>query len=264
MFSKSKKDEKVQITKLFLTKRFGFVAAVLVLLSAMSSSVNATVLRVTITNNSPTNGQTLTPLYVAFHGMNFDAFDAGSSASLGIELLAELGQTGTVASERLAVEPNSVGGVIAAPQGFAGAPLIEPGETAYLEFMVNPLEHTFLTFLSMILPSNDTFIGSDDPIQVFIAAGGFLGRQVINVTGNNIYDAGTELLDVNASPFTPGGNGGAGVDENGVVSAGQSLAAFGGIALPNGQALDASLIDFVSNPGGNKSFINAFVCSSTH
>jgi hypothetical protein len=100
----------------------------------------------------------------------------------------------------------------------------------------------------MILPSNDTFIGRDDALRIFNDQGVFLGPQTINVTGADIWDAGTELTEVLAAPFIPGGNGGAGSDENGVITAGQSLQAFAGIDLPNGQTLDGSLIDFTADP----------------
>ncbi len=223
--------------------------AVMGIASAVASVADAATLRITVTNNSQVNGLTLTPLYVAFHNATFDAWSLGQQASAGIEELAELGSAATLRDERLAADPNSVGGVLTAPGGFAGAPLIEPGETATAEFEVDGASAQFFTFLSMILPSNDTFIGTDNAIQLFDANGNFLGPQIINVTGLNIFDAGTELTDPNAAPFIPGGVGTDGAEENGVITVGQTLSAFAGLTLPNGQVLDAALIDFLTNPG---------------
>jgi hypothetical protein len=52
-----------------------------------------------------------------------------------------------------------------------------------------------MTFASMVVPSNDAFIGNHDPwaIELFDAAGNFKGKQVITVPGSMVWDAGTEL-----------------------------------------------------------------------
>ncbi len=210
------------------------------------ATAQAATIRVTITNNSQINGFHLTPLYVAFHSAAFDAWEAGVAASPGLEALAEGGDPSVIAAERTAIDPTSQGGVIGAPGGFGPAPIIEPGETASAEFDVNEMANQFFTFLSMVLPSNDTFIGTDNALQLFDAMGNFLGNRVIAVTGLSLFDAGTEVLDTLGSPFVVGGNGAAGATEGGVISTGQSLAAFAGLTLANGQVLDGSLIDFLT------------------
>jgi len=124
------------------------------------------------------------------------------------------------------------------PQGFAGAPLIEPGETGSVTLNVDSANR-FFSFLSMILPSNDQFIGNGDPTahQIFDAAGNFLGNQTINVSGLNAYDAGTEVNNGLGSPFAQTGPGAA-TDEGGVVTLASGIDNYAGITLPNGQTLD--------------------------
>jgi hypothetical protein len=65
----------------------------------------------------------------------------------------------------------------------------------------DPMNNMFFTFLSMILPSNDTFLGNDNPLQLFDAAGGFLGNRTINVTGADLWDADTEALNISSAPL---------------------------------------------------------------
>lgn len=214
---------------------------------AVSNAAQAAMIKVTVTNNAEENGFTFTPLYTAFHNANFDAFDVGSTASAGVEALAELGNASVLASERLAVDSESVGGVIF-PTG-AMRPLF-PGETGAQTFdILDPANNMFLTYLSMILPSNDTFFGNDDALQIFDASGVFLGKQTINVTGADLWDAGTEALNISAAPFVAGGIAtDSPEDSNSLIRAAESLDAFAGLGLGNGQTLDANLIDFLTNP----------------
>lgn len=211
----------------------------------------AVTLKISITNNSGPGGLTLTPLYTAFHDGTFDTFDVGSQASAGIEALAEDGNFTPIMQARQASHPNSQGAVVTAPQGFAGAPLIEPGETGSTFVDVNS-SNAFFSFLSMILPSNDQFIGNSDPTahRLFDAAGNFLGTQTINVTGLNAYDAGTEVNNGLGSPFAQLGAG-ASVTENGVITQASGINNFAGVTLPNGQILDLNQIGFAGNGAFN-------------
>ena len=230
-----------------IIKRCLTTSALLCTLLAVSSMVQATTIKVTVTNNALVNGFTFTPLYTSFHNADFDAFDVGSSASAGVEALAELGNASVLAGERLAADPDSVGGVILPTGGMR--PLF-PGEVGSQTFDISdPTNNMFFTFLSMILPSNDTFFGNDNALQIFDLSGVFLGNQTINVTGADLWDAGTEALNIDASPFIPGNDPTLSpADGNNLIRAAESLNAFAGFDLANGQRLDASLIDFLSNP----------------
>jgi hypothetical protein len=209
-------------------------------------TAQADMIKVTVTNNAEVNGLTFTPLYSAFHNASFDAFDVGATASEGVEALAELGDASVLASERLAVDANSVGGVIFPTGGMR--PLF-PGEMGYQTFDISdPSNNMFFTFLSMILPSNDTFFGNDDALQIFDASGAFLGNQTINITGADLWDAGTEALNISSAPFVPGVATDSPADTNNLIRAAESLDAFAGLMLGNGQTLDANLIDFLTDP----------------
>ena len=232
--------------KLRVSKWVGapLVAAALISMAGAASAVS---LKISVTNNSGMGGLTLTPLYTAFHDGTFDTFDTGSGASAGIEALAEDGNFMPIRDARQASHPTSQGAVVTAPQGFAGAPLIEPGETGSVTLNVDSANR-FFSFLSMILPSNDQFIGNGDPTahQIFDAAGNFLGNQTINVSGLNAYDAGTEVNNGLGSPFAQTGPGAA-TDEGGVVTLASGIDNYAGITLPNGQTLDLGEIGFAGN-----------------
>jgi spondin N len=216
------------------------------LMAFTATASYATSVKITVTNLAQPGGFALTPLYTAFHNDSFDAFDVGGTASAGLERLAELGDPSVIAGIRTATDPNSVGGVLTA----GSPPPIQAGETASRVFTLDGNDHTFFTFLSMILPSNDSFIGSDSAIRIFDDFGAYLGDQTIDVTGADIFDAGTEVnnaaADGGAAPTSNDPT--AGVTENGVISAGQSLNAFAGQIL-FGQELTLQQIDFLSDPG---------------
>ena len=102
-----------------------------------------------------------------------------------------------------------------------GGPLA-PGEKGSGVFVVDPLSPAsrYFSYASMVIPSNNAFIGNADPlsIQVFNAGGNFLGADFI-VLGSQVNDAGTEVNDeVPASTAFLGQTvPNTGVDENGVV-----------------------------------------------
>jgi hypothetical protein len=231
-----------------LKKTTAFVAAATGATMLTAVAASAVTLNITITNNSAPGGVTLTPLYTAFHDGSFDAFTVGETASPGLELLAEDGDASGIAGERQMDHPNSQGDVILAPGGFAGAPVIEAGETASISIDVDGATNPFFTYLSMILPSNDQFIGNGDPMahQLFDAGGNFLGPQTIEVTGLNVYDAGTEQNIGDGAPFQ-GAFGGPAQDEGGTVQLGGGIDVFDGINLPDGNVLSAALSNYAGN-----------------
>lgn len=220
-------------------------AAITGLMAATAAS--AITLNITVTNNQAEGGLSFTPLYTAIHDDSFDAFNVGEAATSGVETIAETGNPMIVAGERQAVDPDSVGAVLASPDG---PPPVQPGETVTTEVEIDATSPLFFTFLSMVLPSNDTFIGNDDALQIFGENGEFLGPQTIEVTGNDIYDAGTEINDLFGSAFVAGEDISLGGEEGGVISAATSLSVFAGAELATGDILgSAEQIDFVANPG---------------
>jgi hypothetical protein len=88
-----------------------------------------------------------------------------------------------------------VEGTITGP-GFPGDshPVIPPGATVTMTFTVDSNRDRYLSYAAMLVPSNDAFIGNDTPIEIFNNSGQFKGADLI-VTGNGIWDAGTEVND---------------------------------------------------------------------
>ncbi|MEO1495663.1 MAG: spondin domain-containing protein [Planctomycetota bacterium] len=190
-------------------------------------------LSISVENLADTDGFFLTPVWFGLHDGSFDLFDPGSAATLGLEELAEDGLLDNLQAEFAA--PGRVQGVVANADGFGGAPIIDPGETATtLLPTMNPAAYQYFSFASMVIPSNDAFIGNGNPLayQVFNAGGDFIGPITIDVFGSNIWDAGTEVNDTLGAAFST--IGGMSSDENGVVALHLGLADFEGTGTPAG------------------------------
>ena len=154
---------------------------------------------VTITNQSKTRGVFLTPVWVGFHDGGFDLFDPGVPAEPngGLERVAEDGELATIRAEFAASPSGQAGGsdgAVFAPGGFPGAPVFDPQETASAVFDVDPAFGQYFSFLSMVIPSNDAFIGNDNPMrfEVFNDEGEFQGPIRVKILGSMVRDAGTE------------------------------------------------------------------------
>lgn len=230
--------------------KFVSTLAVAALLAAPAT---ATTLRVTVTNNQAAPeagvaGFALTPVYSAFHNGNFDGFDLDEDVSAGVERIAELGDASLLPGERTAagVSPGSTATLVA-----NGRPIFG-GETASSEIEITDFENQrFFTFLSMVVPSNDTFVGNEDQFafNLFNDDGSFAGPQTINLTGLDIFDAGTEANDASATggaAFSSIASGPEGVDTRGTtgVTAGFSgLGEFLGTPTVPGFSIDPALGD---------------------
>ena len=217
------------------------LAAATAALALGAGAAHAVPITITLTNTQEAGGLTLTPLYFAFTDGGadaFDAFDVGAAASAGVEEIAELGSFGTLAAERMAADPDARGAVLGAPGGFPGAPVIEPGETASITIDLDPTSERFVQFLSMIVPTNDTFIGFDDAVALFSEDGAFLGPQSFDITSALAFDAGTEVnVLTDGAAFLMGAVGTEGTEEGGVISAATDIGAVAGLVAANGQAL---------------------------
>ncbi|MDJ0705701.1 MAG: spondin domain-containing protein [Leptolyngbyaceae cyanobacterium MO_188.B28] len=182
---------------------------------------------ISINNLAPADGTRLTPMWVGFHDGQFDTFEKGQKASLGLERLAEDGNNLVLSQE---FQDSGFGQV----DGVVGMAPIAPGAEVSQTFTLDTSlgNGRYFNYAAMVLPSNDTFIGNDNAIEIFDAAGNFLGANII-VPGSAAYDAGTEVND--ESPANTAFLGqqapNTGVDENGVVefSSGFNPASGGGI-----------------------------------
>lgn len=227
-----------------LVSRLGGMAAAVCASSFLATTASAAVLEITVTNEQASDGLFLTPMYFGFHDGSFDAIDAGAAATPGVELLAEEGDFSAVRDERLAVAPTSQGAVAFGPAGFGSMPgqppVLDPGETATFTINVDT-ENRYLTFLSMVIPSNDAFVANDNPFayELFTADGLFTNISPIEVTLDEVWDAGTEVNDNLGAAFNAAG--GNGTDQGGVISLlGSGIEGFYGQATAAGTVTGTS------------------------
>ncbi len=187
------------------------VAALCLLGSLGAAQAAVVTVRVSFTNVAPFNGIAFAPLHVGFGQGLFDAFNAGAVATAPIVSVAEGGSGLDWQPAFMAAEPNATRGVVG-----AGGPVLA-GVTRTLDLTVDTALNRFFTFGSMVIPSNDHFIGNDSPTeyQVFDATGNLLISQ-ISQAANEIWDAGSEATDPAAAAFV--GNNDLRTPQNGVVS----------------------------------------------
>lgn len=205
-------------------KRFSTVLGAIgaLAVAGSASAQSAGDIRVDVTNLGNSDFF-LTPAWFAFSNGTFDFFDAGSAASGSLEALAEGGDVSGLSTDFAnSGVPGNRQGVAANPAGFGGAPVIDPGETATAFITpANPAGYQYFSFASMVIPSNDAFIGNDDPLayHVFDNNGDLTdasGTFTIQIFGEDIWDAGTEQNTGTGAAFSA--LGGMGLDEQGVVT----------------------------------------------
>ncbi|MEZ6092900.1 MAG: spondin domain-containing protein [Pirellulaceae bacterium] len=194
---------------------FVFLSAVS-MLTIVSRPAFAQTYRVEITNQGGSDFF-ITPTWFGFHNGSFDIFDVGSAASTSLENLAEGGDVSGLQADFTAAASGGQQGLLLNAAGFTGAPIIDPGETAQTTLQINSSTNRFFSFASMVIPSNDSFIGTPDAIEVFDANGDFIvGNSFeFNILGSGIWDSGTEVNDTLGAAFST--IGGMSTDENGVV-----------------------------------------------
>ena len=188
-------------------------------------------IKINFTNSGPEGSTFLTPPWVAVQDGTFDIYDRGGPAADFLEALAEDGTVEPIGAAF--AESGAVGeaGVITGPDGAAAGPL-DPGETGSITLTVDPQKSQFLSFASMVIPSNDAFISSPgDPrgIRIFDVHGNFVAEDV-KITGADVLDAGTEVNTEQDAAFLNQSAPDTGEDENGVVALHPGL--IGSEALP--------------------------------
>lgn len=184
-----------------MTKKLAFsVVALLASQLPLGLAAQTQTVRVQVENLQSEDGFFLTPLWVGFHGGDFDLFNVGEAASPGLEDLAEEGLVGGLNNE---ISAFGSSGAVLAPGGFGGAPVIDPGETAADVFEFD-VANRYFSYASMVIPSNDAFIGNEDQLahELLDEDGNFIGPVVIDIFGADIYDSGTELNDGLGAAFS--------------------------------------------------------------
>jgi len=193
------------------------------------------------------NGAALPPFAAAFHDGTWDAFDAGAAASPGVQLLAELGDTSQSLAEFMAAQPQGVSGTVIATDNAFGPGIYLPNGSGSMIFDVDPTIHRYFSFGSMVVPSNDRFVGNDSPtaIELFDAGGNFVGNSVV-VLGSEIWDAGTEVDGLFGAAFVEGQGAMDHIDQGGVIELNNDFSVWDGAMTPAGY----NFIDLPNDDGG--------------
>ncbi len=210
------------------------VAAMSLPLASQAAQVQ---LKVTIENLSPANSVSFAPLRVGFHSGVFDAFNLGNTATPAIISVAEGGSGSAWFPAFMAADPGAtLGTVLPNPAG----PLL-PGGTGTATFIIDTAVNPFFTFAAMAVPSNDFFIGNDDPMayRLFDNAGNLVVNQIWQLA-RDIWDAGSEVFDPAAAAFV--GDNDLRTEQHSVVAFNfAELAAFNGLTTAPGYVFNSGL-----------------------
>jgi len=212
--------------------RQALAGAAALLLSGAASAVQIA-LTITVENLAPANSVSFAPLHFGLGNGTFDAFDIGGVATAPIVSVAE-GGSGTAWQAAFGMtEP-------AATRGTVGG-LLQPGESRSLTVMVDSTVNPYFTFGSMVVPSNDFFIGNDSPTQYrLFDNAGQLQIGSIGIKADEIWDAGSEVFDPAAAAFV--GNNDLRANQNSVVALNfAELAAFNGLTTGAGYTFNSGL-----------------------
>jgi hypothetical protein len=192
------------------------------LTTTLAMPAAAATIEVTITNNSGENGVYFTPFLNVVHNGDYTPFQSGKKASAGIETLAEVGDTSGAAAEAVdMMDPNRIIQTLTEPTGvgdpaIGGPPVFDPGNSATITLDLTP-DSQYLTLLSMIIPSNDTFVSATFDL---FDDNGNLNLGDFTVGRNSVYDAGTEVNQSFGQAFNPSDGNGPGFlgdEEGGLV-----------------------------------------------
>jgi len=215
-----------------------FLCGAALCMSVSAASLHALTVRVTVENQSPTGGLWFTPTFLGFHDGSFDFFDSGSAASAAVEAIAETGDASGLVSS-ISNTPGAVSHVLTRSGTMPPDVLFAPGTSNYVEIDLDSTYNRFLSFASMLIPSNDAFFGNDDAMayEIFDGSGG-INPLSIDIYGADIWDSGTELNDTMGAPFSLIGGNSTSTSDN--ISAHAGLDNFVGTALPIGEDLQSA------------------------
>jgi len=214
---------------------------------ASAAQVNVTV---TLRHLAPADSVSFAATHLGFHNGTFDAFNNGQVATAPIISVAEAGNGIAWLQSFSVADPSATIGTIAGQ--------LRPGNVRSSTFLVDTAINPYFTFASMVIPSNDFFIGNDSPTQyrLFDNAGN-LQISSITQTARQIWDAGSEAFDVANAAFIVGSVGSQRTPQNGVVSFNfAELSGFNGLTTGAGYTFQNTLladtaiyqIDFAATP----------------
>ena len=136
----------------------------------------------TVTPDGVPSGAHFTTLIGGVHNAGVTFLREGGMASAGVELMAELGGTSTLANEVRAAEPDA----LSVTQGSGGN--IGPTGSSTISTVTLTTDHPRVTLLSMVAPSPDWFVGVSG-LSLLDEQGDWLASRTVNLYP---WDAGTE------------------------------------------------------------------------
>ncbi len=208
-------------------------AGLLALAAAAGAQATPQQLTITVQNLAPASGIAFAPLHVGVHSGVFDSFDLGGAAGAPIVSVAEGGSGAAWQPAFAAADPTAVRGTVGG--------LLLAGATATLTLTVDPAQNPYFSFASMVVPSNDFFIGNDSPtaFRLFDASGQLALGSIVQ-RASDIWDAGHEVFDPAAAAFV--GNNDLFAPQNSVVALNfAELAAFNGLTTGAGYVFTSGL-----------------------
>jgi hypothetical protein len=202
---------------------------------ALGANAHAALVRVDVTveNLAPANSVRFAPLRVGFNSGVFDAFDLGKAATAPIVSIAEGGSGSAWFPAFAAADPGATLGT--------AADALLPGQSDSRSFVVDTSANPYFTYASMVVPSNDFFVGNDDPKQyrLFDDAGNLLIGSITQ-RSRDLWDAGSEIHDPAAAAFV--GMNDLRADQNSVVALNfAEFAAFNGLPTAAGYTFQSQL-----------------------
>jgi hypothetical protein len=229
--------------------RRGVLCGAVVASITLAATARAVVvpLQVTVENLAPANSISFAPIRFGVGNGSFDTFNAGQAAFLlgqptiataPIVTVAEGGSGSTWFPAFSSAEPNANTGSVAGP----GGPFT-PGASNSTIISVDTANR-FFTFASMVVPSNDFFVGNDSPtaFELFDANGDLVLNSIVQ-EARDIWDAGSETENPNNAAFLVIGNNDLRENENGVVHLNfAELSTFDGLVTAAGYTFDADLL----------------------
>ena len=198
---------------LLMSSLLTLFAAIFPAAASAQNSADCVAVQFSFENLQPAGGFFVTEPWVGLHDGDFDLFNGGERASAGLEALAEGGNTEALGGEF------AQQGRLQTTIGNGNTQFISPGETIEGSIGIrNASAYQYLAFASMMIPSNDAFIGNAEPdaYQLFDDDGTFTGPVTIELLASDIYDSGTEVNDgQGAAGFSLGldGDGGTSTDD---------------------------------------------------
>jgi hypothetical protein len=217
-------------------------------LSIAATAARAVDVRVTVENLVPANSVSLAPFRFGFGNGTFDSFNNNEAAFLlgfptiadaPIVTIAEGGSGSNWFPAFMAAVPNADLGSVFGP----GGPFL-PGQSNSAIISVDNINNRYFTFGTMVVPSNDHFLGNANPLafEVFDAAGNLILNQITE-DASRIWDAGSETENPANAAFLVVGTNANRENENGVVTFNfTDLAAFNGLETAAGYLFNSGLL----------------------